>query len=146
MYITLQQASDHLAAKRLPGQTVRVLRAAIARRRLAAIKDGRVWRTTVEKLDDYECSLWRQPEPPTSLPATEPKQGRPFQAPQQWHRSEPQRDAAAMAQLKAMFGTAMPSEAQLEALLGRNERGLTGGADRSPAALLSAIEALISLR
>jgi hypothetical protein len=59
MYITLQQASEHLAAKGLTGQSVNVLRSAIAGGRLAGVKDGRCWKTTVEKLDAYELTLWK---------------------------------------------------------------------------------------
>jgi hypothetical protein len=60
-YITLKQASEHLQAKGLIGQTSRVLRNAIARGTLAAARDGRSWATTVAKLDEYEKALWMTP-------------------------------------------------------------------------------------
>jgi hypothetical protein len=52
-YISLEDASALLSEQGLTGQTVPVLRAAIAGRRLEAIKDGRAWRTTKRWLDSY---------------------------------------------------------------------------------------------
>lgn len=100
VYITLKEASEHLQAKGLTGQTVTVLRSAIAGRRLQALKDGSRWMTTVEKLDAYERVLWRgsaqhvaatqharwshvRPHP-TPKPAEKPaptKRGRPAKSP-----------------------------------------------------------------
>lgn len=61
VYIPLREASEHLQAKGLTGQSTRLLRAAIARGRLAGAKDGRSWTTTLEALDAYEKGLWHVP-------------------------------------------------------------------------------------
>ena len=60
IYITLEEASEYLRAKGLTGQSARVLRVAVSRGLLAALKDGGVWKTTIKKLDDYEDTLWRE--------------------------------------------------------------------------------------
>lgn len=60
VYITLREASEHLQAKGLTGQNPRVLRNAIAAGRLAALKDGRSWATTMAEVEKYESSLWHR--------------------------------------------------------------------------------------
>ena len=61
-YITLKEAAAYLQGKGLPGQTLYVVRKAVADGRLAAIKDGRSWRTTPEKVDEYEKGSLASPE------------------------------------------------------------------------------------
>jgi hypothetical protein len=60
VYITLKEASEHLQAKGLTGQTVGVLRTAVGEKRLSAVKDGRSWKTTLAKVEAYEAALWRK--------------------------------------------------------------------------------------
>lgn len=61
VYITLKEAAEHLQARGLTGQTVNVLRAAIACHRLGAVKDGRAWKTTLAHVNSYEAMLWHRP-------------------------------------------------------------------------------------
>ena len=59
-YIDLKTASKLFADKGLDGQTVSILRTAIANGRLRALKDGRSWKTTIGHLEAYEETLlWR---------------------------------------------------------------------------------------
>lgn len=67
-FITLEEASASLCEQGLSGQTVPVLRSAIAARRLEAIKDGRHWRTNKTWLDTYVASLRVSPTPPPKRP------------------------------------------------------------------------------
>lgn len=59
VYITLKEASEHLQARGLTGQTLLVLRQAAHDGKLAAIKDGRSWKTTIVATNEYEVGLWR---------------------------------------------------------------------------------------
>lgn len=59
-YFPLKTAAKLFAEKGLDGQTVNVLRTAIANGRLRAVKDGRSWKTTMGHLEAYEETLiWR---------------------------------------------------------------------------------------
>jgi hypothetical protein len=58
IFLSLKEASAYLQAKGLIGQTVGVLRSAIAAHRLPAVKDGRSWRTTMDHVEAYEEKLW----------------------------------------------------------------------------------------
>lgn len=57
-YLTISEASEYLQAKGLEGQTAHMLRTAVSMGKLAAVKDGRSWKTSIVALDAYEAALW----------------------------------------------------------------------------------------
>lgn len=77
-FMKLEEASALLIAKGLTGQTVAVLRSAIAGRRLAGLKDGRCWKTSRKALDDYVGRLWDAHGQPSPFPNKLPRLGRPL--------------------------------------------------------------------
>lgn len=59
VYLSLNEAASHLQANGLTGQTRNTLLVAIHTGLLAAMKDGRAWRTTLPEIERYTARLER---------------------------------------------------------------------------------------